>query len=150
VVDVNIDNEVNVGNQTYMELSGSVPDGSHLVLATTDAAGNTSGAYLVTDDPATNTVRMSDDIATTLNQYNVDTIDLQFAEDAELTITEAQIKALSDTKDTVVVHGGADDQVTISGAQANGQQTEDGTTYNVFTLGDATVLVEEDITNVVI
>ncbi len=150
VVDVNIDNEVNVGNQTYMELTGSVPDGSHLVLATTDAAGNTSGAYLVTDDPATNTVRMSDDIATTLNQYNVDTIDLQFAEDAELTITEAQIKALSDTTDTVVVHGGADDQVTISGAQANGQQTEDGTTYNVFTLGDATVLVEEDITNVVI
>jgi hypothetical protein len=93
---------------------------------------------------------MSDDIATTLNQYNVDTIDLQFAEDAELTITEAQIKALSDTTDTVVVHGGVDDKVTISGAQADGQKTEDGTTYNVFTLGDATVLVEDEITNVVI
>jgi hypothetical protein len=45
--------------QSYIDLTGSVADGTHLVLTSTDAAGNTSGSYLVTDDPATNTVQMS-------------------------------------------------------------------------------------------
>lgn len=131
--------------QTYHSPASTIPDGTHLVLTSTDAAGNTSGAYLVTDDPATNEVRMSDDIADALGEYQIDTIDLHFAEDSNLTITEAQITALSSTSDAVTVHGGSDDSVTITGAQSHGS-TGDG--FNVFTLGDATVLIDDDITNI--
>jgi hypothetical protein len=134
--------------QSYIDLTGSVADGTHLVLTSTDAAGNTSGSYLVTDDPATNTVQMSDDIASALSDFQIDTIDLHFAEDSSLTITEAQIKALSDHTDTVTIRGGSDDSVTITGAQAQGSQTVDGEGFNVFALGDARLLIEDDITSI--
>ena len=147
-VAIDASTEIPAIGQTYIDLTGSVPDGTHLVLASTDAAGNTSGSYLVTDDPATNTVLMSDDIATALSDFQIETIDLHFAEDSSLTITEAQIKALSDTTDTVTIRGGSDDSVTITGASAQGTQTVDGQDYNVFTLGDARLLIEDDITQV--
>lgn len=134
--------------QSFIDLTGSVPDGTHLVLASTDAAGNTSGAYLVTDDPATNTVLMSDNVAQALSEFQIDTIDLHFAEDSSLTITEAQIKALSSHTDSLFIRGGVDDHVTITGAQAQGSQTVDGEGYNVFSLGDATLLIQDDITQV--
>lgn len=144
-VGIDTSTDIPVLGQTYIDLTGSVPDGTHLVLASTDAAGNTSGSYLVTDDPATNTVLMSDDIAGALSDFQIDTIDLHFAEDSNLTITEAQIKALSDHTDTVTIRGGADDSVTITGASAQGTQTVDGEDFNVFTLGDARLLIEDDI-----
>jgi len=130
---------------TFITPSSNIPDGTHLVLTSTDAAGNTSGAYLVTDDPSTSTVKMSDQIAQALNAHQVDTIDLHFAEDSNLTITEAQITALSDTTDTVRIEGGSDDSVTITGATAQGSN---GQGYNVFTLGDATLLIDDEITSV--
>jgi hypothetical protein len=137
--------DIPVLGQTYHTPASTIPDGTHLVLASTDAAGNTSGAYLVTDDPSTSAVRMSDAIARSLGEFNIDTIDLHFAEDSSLTITEAQIAALSLTTDTVTVLGGNDDSVTIRGAQAQGSN---GAGFNLFTLGDATLLIDEDIMQV--
>jgi hypothetical protein len=136
--------------ETSYTFTQIVPDGSHLVIAATDDAGNTSGTYLVVDDTKTSEVAMSDDLANTLSTWQVGTIDLQFAEDSHLTITEDQILALSSTTDTLIVQGGVDDSVTIVGAQAQGTQHLDGTTFNVFDLGDATLLIEDEITNVVI
>lgn len=136
--------------ETSYTFTQIVPDGSHLVIAATDDAGNTSGTYLVVDDTKTSEVAMSDDLANTLSTWQVGTIDLQFAEDSHLTITEDQILALSSTTDTLIVQGGVDDSVTIVGAQAQGTQHLDGTTFNVFGLGDATLLIEDEITNVVI
>lgn len=153
ITDVAIDNVTDIPaiNQSYLDLNGSVPDGTHLVLASTDAAGNTSAAYLVTDDPNTNDVQMSDDIAAALQTFNIDTIDLHFAEDSHLTITEEQIEALSTQTDTVAIRGGSDDSVTITGAQQQGRTMDsDGIGYNVYTLGDATLLIQDDITNVVV
>ncbi|CUH78778.1 Ig-like domain-containing protein [Tropicibacter naphthalenivorans] len=144
-VDVATTTDVPFLDRSYISLDGSVPDGTHLVLASTDAAGNTSGSLLVTDDPATNQVLMSDGIADALGQFQIETIDLHFAEDSRLTITEEQILALSTNSDTVTIEGGSDDAVTITGAQATGTQTVGTETYNVFTLGDATVLVDDDI-----
>lgn len=148
VSEVQISNDVTAGQTTFHFLQTSVTDGTHLVLASTDAAGNTSGAYLVTDDIHTNTVQMSDSIANALRAFNVDTIDLQWAEDSQLTITESQIKALSATSDTVAIHGGSDDTVTITGARAAGTHSENGHDYNVFTLGGATLYIDQDITHV--
>lgn len=144
-VAIDTSTDVEAIGQTYIDLDGSVADGTHLVLASTDAAGNTSGSYLVTDDPLTNTVLMSDDIAEALSDFQIDTIDLHFAEDSNLTITEAQIKALSENSDTVTIRGGSDDSVTITGATAEGN---DGNGFNVFSLGDATLLIEDDITQI--
>ncbi|KUF12476.1 Ig-like domain-containing protein [Pseudoponticoccus marisrubri] len=141
--------EIPVLNETSFAFTEVVPDGSHLVVSGTDAAGNTSGTYLVVDDTRTSEVAMTDELAGSLSAFQVETIDLQFAEDSHLTITEDQILALSQTSDTLVVEGGSDDSVTITGATANGSVTgEDGTGYNSFSLGDATILIEDDITNV--
>ncbi|CAN0443319.1 unnamed protein product, partial [Laminaria digitata] len=57
-VGIDASTDITALGQTYIDLTGSVPDGTHLVLASTDAAGNTAGSYLVTDDPATSTVLM--------------------------------------------------------------------------------------------
>jgi hypothetical protein len=143
------DFEIPALGETSYAFTQIVPDGSHLVIAATDDAGNTSGTYLVVDDTRTSEVAMTDALANTLSGHQIGTIDLQFAEDSHLTITEDQILALSSTTDTLVVQGGVDDSVTITGAQAQGTQTVDGTNYNVFSLGDATLLIEEEITNVV-
>ncbi|SIS82400.1 Ig-like domain (group 3) [Roseivivax lentus] len=128
----------------------TVPDGSHLVVTATDAAGNVAGTLHVVDDPLTNQVGITDALAQTLGAFEIETIDLQFAEDSQLTLTEAQVTALAQGTDTVTITGGVDDTVTITGAQAVGQTTQDGQTFNVFVLGDATVQIEDDITNVVI
>ncbi len=150
IVEVDVANAVDVAplGTTYHSFAGEVADGSHLVLTATDAAGNAAGSYLVTDDPVTSDVTMTDALASALSEFQIEAIDLQFAEDSHLTITEAQILALSDTTDTLVVDGGVDDSVTISGAQAAGTAHQDGNSYNVFTLGGATVLIDDDITNV--
>lgn len=150
VVDVALDSQVDVDalDLTFHTFADAVPDGTHLVLSQTDEAGNVSGSYLVTDDPATSEVTMTDALASTLSDFNIETIDLEFAEDSHLTITEAQLTALSSNTDTLVVHGGADDSVTIIGATASGTHTEGSETFNVFTLGDATLLIDDDITNV--
>lgn len=142
------DVDIPVLNETSYAFTQNVPDGSHLVITQTDAAGNQSGTYLVVDDTTTSDVAFTDNLANTLGSFQIETIDLQFAEDSALTITEAQIEALSDTTNTVMVQGGGDDSVTITGAQAAGSQVQDGTTYNVFTLGDATLLIEDDITSI--
>ncbi|WGW05285.1 Ig-like domain-containing protein [Tropicibacter oceani] len=133
---------------TYHSFTSSVPDGSHLVVTATDAAGNTSGNYLVTDDPATNEVTMTDALANVLSNYQIESIDLTFAEDSHLTITEAQIVALSSNTDTLVVHGGADESVTITGATHTGTTTVGTETFNTYSLGDATLMIDDDITNV--
>ncbi|KMK66738.1 Ig-like domain-containing protein [Puniceibacterium sp. IMCC21224] len=140
--------DVSALNETNFAFAENVPDGSHLVITATDDAGNTSGTYLVVDDTTTSVVDMS--AAGVLGQFQIETIDLQFAEESQLTITEAQILALSSNSDTVTVIGGVDDQVTITGAQAAGHVVEDGKGLNVFHLGEGTVLIDDDITNVVI
>ena len=133
---------------TYHRFTSPVADGSLLVVSYSDDAGNTAGSLVVTDNLATNTVTITDQLAQALRAFQVETIDLHFAEDSHLTITETQILALSDTTDTVAVLGGADDNVTITGATHSGTTTVDGQGFNVFTLGDATILIDDQITNV--
>jgi len=124
-----------------------IPDGSHLIVHSVDAAGNSSGTYLVLDELTNARVDLSN---TGLGAFNIEAVDLQFAEDSHLTITEAQIIALSSNTDTLVVAGGADDTVTITGASNTGEtRVIEGQTYQVYSLGDATVVVDEDINTVI-
>ncbi|MGR3503221.1 Ig-like domain-containing protein [Pseudaestuariivita sp.] len=131
--------------QTSMFFDQSVPDGSHLVLIARDQAGNLTGTYQALDEAGTDVVDLSNPA---LLDYNIEAIDLQFADEAELTITDAEITAMSENSDILTVYGGMDDQVTITGATLTGQQTEFGTTFNVYDMGDSTIRVEDEITNV--
>jgi len=149
VVDLGITGSFELpGVGTYYRFEGSVADGSHLVVSYSDDAGNASGALLVTDDPATNAVTFTDQLARALGAFDVELIDLRFAEDTNLTMTEHQIRALSGTTDTVAVTGGADDSVNIRGASLAGTTEVDGQGFSIYTLGDATILIDDDITKV--
>ena len=79
-------------------------------------------------------------------KVNIGSVDLNFAEDATLTLTEADLVGLSDSTNTLTIHGGVDDTVTMIGAQSVGTSVIDGQTYDIYSLGDdGTVIINEDI-----
>lgn len=131
-------------DETDFLFNSNVPDGSHLVITATDAAGNTSGSYVVLDDEvASSTVSLSNPA---LGNYNVEVADLSFAEEGRLTLDEASLLALSSNSNELQINGGADDAVTIAGAQANGSTVRGGQAYDIYTLGsEGTVVVDDDI-----
>lgn len=135
------------GGSTLFSFDETVPDGSNLVVNRVDDAGNSSGTMVVFEDGADATVL---DHAG-LSQFNIDELNLVHADNVDLTLSEADINALSGNSDTLTVHGGSDDTLTISGATANGSQTIDGETYDVYTLGadGTTILVDEDVNTVI-
>lgn len=135
------------GGRTLFSFDADVPDGSHLVVNRVDDAGNSSGTMVVLEDGAGATVL---DHAG-LSQFNIDELNLVHADGVDLTLTEADINALSGNADSVTVHGGADDTLTITGATATGTETIDGEAYNVYTIGDdgTTLIVDEDVNTVI-
>lgn len=129
--------------ETKVNLANDVPDGSQLIVTSTDDAGNRTGTYLVLDDSTSNAaVDLSN---SSLGNYEINSVELAFAESAQLTITEAQLLGLSDTSNTLTIHGG-DDTVTIAGATQTGQTNVGGQTYDVYSLGEGTVIIDDDIT----
>ncbi|WP_417472735.1 Ig-like domain-containing protein [Leisingera sp.] len=133
--------------RVLFEFDADVPDGSQLVLNRVDDAGNSSGTLVVLDDGAGADVLSQ----AGLSQFNIDELNLDHSDNASLTLTEADINALSGNSDTLVVHGSDNDTLTISGATKTGTQTINEETYNVYTLGDGgtTVIVDEDINTVI-
>jgi hypothetical protein len=122
-----------------------LPDGSHLVVTATDQAGNTSGTFLAFDELTTSVIDLSAPLAAGMK---IDSIDLTFAEDSSLTLTEAQILAMSPDDRTVTIHGGTDDTVTLAGAQRDGTEMVDGRPYAIYDLGQARVIVDEDVNRI--
>lgn len=122
----------------------SIPDGSELIITNTDAAGNASSTYVVLDETSTNAL---DAASLATSGFNIDEIDLGLGDQRELTITEEQLVALSQNGDLLIVRGGSDDTVTLTGAEAAGQTQIEGETFNLYTLGTdgASVMIEEDV-----
>ncbi len=125
--------------------SAPIPNGSHLVITSTDDAGNNTSTLFVLEEALTNTV----DIANAgLKGFNIEAIDLQFAEDSQLTLTVADLEKLSKASNELTVHGGVDDTVTIIGATDSGETQEiGGRTYKVYDFGPngGSVIIDEDI-----
>ena len=137
--------DIPVLGETNFAFDSNVPDGSHLVITATDEAGNLNGTYVVLDDEATETVVTLD--AASLGELNIGTLNLDFAEEGNLTIDEATLLALSDNSNELLVHGGFDDTVNIAGAQAAGTEIRGDQIYNIFTLGDeGRLIINDDIT----
>lgn len=135
-------------NELTFGFDDPVPDGSHLVVTSEDAVGNDSSTYFVLDEIGTSVV----DLPSSLDGFNIEQIDLQFAEDAELTLTSGDLEDLSNHTNTLIVNGGSDDTINIAGATATNQSTSiDGQTYDIYTLGSdgGTLIINDDI-NVVI
>jgi len=127
----------------------SVPDGTNLVVSRSDDAGNTSSTLVVLEDGAGNATTVGH---AGLAGFDIDALNLDYGDSTSLVLTEAQIRAMSDNSDTLTIHGGSDDSVTISGATNTGETRQiDGNTYNVYTLGNdgATLVVEQDITVII-
>ena len=139
-----------VGSQTYHTFvdgsgnSAPIPDGSQLLVTSTDQAGNASTTYLVLDEVNASDVDLANPA---LDGFNVETIDLSSrGASGELTITEEQLLALSDNSDTLTVRGGGDDKLTIDGAQQVTGSADEPAGFDIYSLGDdATIVVDEDI-----
>ncbi|MFO7769904.1 MAG: Ig-like domain-containing protein [Roseovarius gahaiensis] len=139
-----------VGSQTYHTFvdgsgnSAPIPDGSQLLVTSTDQAGNASSTYLVLDEVNATDVDLANPA---LNGFNVETIDLSSrGASGELTITEEQLLALSDNSDTLTVRGGGDDKLTINGARPVTGSADEPAGFDIYSLGDdATIVVDEDI-----
>jgi large repetitive protein len=126
----------------FVLFNAPVPDGSYLVVRSMDVAGNESSTLYIRNTTAEVTVDLN---RPGLQGFDIAAIDLG-ASDANLTITEAQINAITGPDKTLVIRGGTDDVVTMTGAQdTNLNQTIDGQTYSIFSLGGTRVLVDDDI-----
>ncbi|OED50788.1 hypothetical protein AB838_00685 [Rhodobacteraceae bacterium (ex Bugula neritina AB1)] len=142
------------GGRTLFDFDAEVPDGSQLVVNRVDAAGNSSGTLVAFQSDADET----DLDHVGLSGFNIGEINLIHADNADLTLTEADINSLSGNSNRLVVHGSKDDAageqdtLTIAGAAKTSEtETIDGETYAVYTLGDdgTTVVVDEDINTII-
>ncbi|GAB1361566.1 hypothetical protein MASR1M32_08020 [Rhodobacter sp.] len=136
----------NLGNSAIATFGTSVPDGSYLIVSDTDAAGNESSTLYIRNTSAT-TVH----IDTTLNglqDFDFTSIDLSSAS-GSLTLTANDLAQLTGPDHELIIKGGTDDVVKLDDASrvlgAGGVRVIDGESYAVYTLGDGTVLVDEDI-----
>ncbi|MDP2081206.1 MAG: Ig-like domain-containing protein [Pseudotabrizicola sp.] len=149
VDEVTGDENITFGSRTSTGFSPTpVPDGSYLVVDTTDVAGNQSSTLLIVNNTNAPNVDLS---RPGLTEFDFSAIDLTFAPDADLTITEAQILSITGADKTVVIKGGDDDRVEIIGGVNTGQTRDiDGETYHIYTVGSsgATILLDEDIQTV--
>lgn len=139
--------EDRLNDETNFRFAAPVPDGSYLVVNTTDAAGNSSSTLLVVNNTTAPQVDLS---RPGLSSFDLAAVDLAFAPDAQMTITESQLRALTGPDQRLMVKGDADDTVTMVGAVSTGQtQMVDGQRYAIYTLGaGGTVLLDDDIRTV--
>jgi len=133
-------------NETDYKFGAPVPNGSHLVMTAADASGNATSTLFVLEEALTNIVNVGN---AGLDRFDIEAIDLQFAEDSVLTLTAADLEALCAHSNLLTIHGGLDDTVNILGGSATGTtQIIDGRSYDVYSLGTngGTLIIDEAIT----
>ena len=137
--------ENTVFNELDFDFTSTVPNGSHLIINASDAAENQTATLFVLEQVGTNTLDIGNP---GLNAFDIEAIDMQFAEDTELTLTVSDLEALCAHSDVLTIHGGLDDTVTILGASATGATSDiGGRTYDHYALGDTgTLIIDEAIT----
>lgn len=141
--------QIDMGSADFYRFSSGVPDGSYLVIENADAAGNSASTLVVVNNTTTATVDLGRD---GLSDFDFTKIDLTLAPQASLSITEAQLNAITGPDKTLTISGDSDDSVSLVGGKATGTSTEiGGETFHVYTLGSGgTVLVDDDIQTTVI
>jgi hypothetical protein len=132
------------GAETEFAFSRGVPDGSYLVVNTQDAAHNESSTLLIVNNTNAPVVDLN---RAGLATFDLSAIDLTVAPQAQLSITEAQLKAITGPDHNLIIKGGADDTVSLIGGMDTGTtKVVNGQSYSLYTLGaGASVLVDDDI-----
>ena len=131
--------------QHYFSDLDAAPDGSNLIVTTEDQAGNANSTLLVLDQDSTNLVDMT---SAAIGEFNIGAIDLEFAEASELTLSIADLEGLSSNDNSLIIHGGTDDHVTLDGAATmTGTRSINNQTYDVYTVGanGGELIINQDI-----
>ncbi|TNE66549.1 MAG: hypothetical protein EP336_09730 [Rhodobacteraceae bacterium] len=141
--------DTDLGDTLFMSFDTHVSNGDQIVITAEDAAGNESDTLLVLDttnerpDGAYFEVDLDN---SGLDQFDLGAIDLQFVNGGEVSLSSADLDRLLGEEGTLTIHGGEDDRVVFEeSATLSGSVTEDGNTYDIYTLGDDQVLVDHDI-----
>jgi hypothetical protein len=129
-------------------LTPGVPDGSYLVIRNDDAAGNEGSTLFLANNAGVANVELSRE---GLQGFDLTLIDLSQV-GATLSITEAQLRAVTGPDATLTIRGEGDDTVTLNGVTAvRENQIVNGQLYDIYTLGSgATLLLEDDVARTVI
>ena len=133
-------------NELNFTFSAPIPNGSHLVMTATDDSGNQTSTLFVLEETSNNVVNVNN---TGLNGFDIEAVDLQFAEDSVLTLTAADLESLCAHSNSLTIHGSADDTVNILGATNTGDTTIIGErTYEIYSLGTqgGSLIIDESIT----
>ncbi|RYG91788.1 BapA prefix-like domain-containing protein [Loktanella sp. IMCC34160] len=132
-------------DEVDLAFAAPVPDGSQLVVTSTDAAGNQNATLFVLDEAGSNVVDLSH---AGLDGINIGAIDLNFAEYSELTISAADLEALTSITNELVIHGDQYDTVNLQGATIVDTRTIDQVDYTVYEMGSAgeLVVIQDEIT----
>lgn len=147
---VSVDAEYDLGSTTMLDFADEVPNGSQIVVSSLDDAGNSSDTLFVLDTGSSRPegVYFNVDVDNSgLGDFDLGAIDLQFVNGGELTLSAADLDRLTGVDGTLTVHGGGDDRVVLTDdATAGGSTDIDGQSYDIYTLGDDSVLfVDADI-----
>jgi hypothetical protein len=147
---VAVTSELDMGPNTLLTFGNNVPNGSQIVVSSEDDAGNTSETLFVLDTGSTRPAGVYFDVDIDnigLGDFDLGAIDLQFVNGGEVTLSAADMARLTGDDGTLTVHGGGDDRVVLTDtAAASGSTDIDGQSYDIYTLGDDSVLfVDADI-----
>lgn len=131
-------------DEVDLAFAAPVPDGSQLVVTSTDTAGNQNATLFVLDEAGSNVVDLAH---AGLDGFNLGAIDLNFAEYSELTITSADLEALTSITNELIIHGDQYDTVNLQGATIVDTRTIDQVDYTVYEMGSAgdLLIIQNDI-----
>ena len=137
-------NSYNMDGDTLFKFSngGLVPDGSYLVVTAEDQAGNEASSLIIVDNKGTvGDVNLSN---AGLSDFDFSQIDLREAAGAKLTLSAADLERITGLNDELLIKGGSDDTVNLTGFETATRVTEGG--YHIITLGDTVLRIEDDVT----
>ena len=127
----------------------SLSDDEDIYVRTSDADGNSSAYTLVlqgTDDGVIDFNNLTGDVAVGVAAFDIEAIDLSDDASNALIITEASLESLSASSDTLRIDGINGNNVTASGASANGNTTINGQLYHVYEFaGGGQITVDQDV-----
>jgi len=124
---------------TQFNLPEAVAD---LLVKVEDAPGNAESHYYIFDDGGHNTISRLDNPS--FDDHNVTAVNLRH-EEVDLLLTVSDVLNLSDLTDTLVIYGDNDDSVIMSDAVFVGQVTNLDGTFDQYSYGTATILVDDHI-----
>ncbi len=130
-------------NELMLNFHSDVPDGTDLIIQAADDAGNQVSTLVIGED---NT--QVDLTSAAYTNFDIEAIDLSFAQDSNLTITPQQLEDLSGLSNSLLVRGETGDSVTAVGAVATNQtEVHDGQVYDVYTLGTngAYLVIDQEV-----